>query len=264
MKDAAPWAIHVAHLWRRAANQIRYPFVASAVELRAGGRIMSGPFRGLRAPHSGISWTHYIQMLGLYEKSLVPAIEAVVARQPAVIVDVGSHWGYYALGLAMRCPRSRVVAYEMDRSRAQLPQRYGRLNGLERRLEVRGVCTIEELAADLAGLKGAFLLMDVEGAEDTLLDPVRVPGLRHTEIIVELHDSMVPGVTERLRAAFASTHQEVLLQYENASIETVMTGSMIKHRLFRNVINRLMDERRASLMCWLYLKPNEQLTPTVP
>ena len=65
---------------------------------------MSGPFRGLRAPHSGISWTHYIQMLGLYEKSLVPAIEAVIARQPAVIVDVGSHWGYYALGLAMRCP----------------------------------------------------------------------------------------------------------------------------------------------------------------
>ncbi len=64
---------------------------------------MSSPFRGLRAPHSGISWTHYIQMLGLYEKSLVPAIEAVVARQPAVIVDVSSHWGYYALGLAMRC-----------------------------------------------------------------------------------------------------------------------------------------------------------------
>lgn len=90
-----------------------------------------------------------------------------------------------------------------------------------------------------------------------LLNPVRVPGLQHTEIIVELHDSMVPGVTERLRAAFAPTHQEALLHQENASIETVMTGSMIKHRLFRNVINRLMDERRAGLMSWLYLKPNE-------
>lgn len=53
-------------------------------------------------------------------------------------------------------PRSRVVAYEMDRSRGPFLQKYGRLNGLERRLEVRGVCTMEELAADLAGLKGAF------------------------------------------------------------------------------------------------------------
>jgi len=218
---------------------------------------MSGPFRGLRAPHSGISWFHYIQMLGLYEKSLVPAIEAVIARQPAVIIDVGSHWGYYALGLAMRCPRSRVVAYEMDHSRARLLQKYGRLNGLDGRLEVRSLCTIEELAADLKGLDGAFLLMDVEGAEDTLLNPVHVPGLRHTEIIVELHEAMVPGVTERLRAAFAATHQEVLLYQESASIETVMTGPIIKHRLFRNVISRLMDEQRAGLMSWLYLKPNK-------
>ncbi len=60
---------------------------------------------------------------------------------------------------------------------------------------------------------------------------------------------MIPGVTRRLRTAFASTHQEVLLQYESASIETVMTGSVIKHRMFRNVINRLMDERHASLDC---------------
>lgn len=113
-------------------------------------------------PHSGISPGHYSQMLGLYEKPLVPAIEAAIARQPGVIVDVGSHWGYYALGLAMCCPQSRVVAYEMDHFRAALLRKYGRLNDVEKRLEVRGACTIESLAADLAGLTEPFLFMDVE------------------------------------------------------------------------------------------------------
>lgn len=256
IKNVAPWVVHATRLLRRVTNQVRYPIVASAVELQAGGRIMSGPFKGLRAPHSGLSPGHYTQMLGLYETSLVPAIEAIIARQPAVIIDVGSHWGYYALGLAMRCPQSRVVAYEIDPSRTELLRKYGRLNDVGGRLEIRGACTVESLAQDLAGSADAFLLMDVEGAEDVLLDPVRVPGLEQAEIIVELHDSLVPGVTDRLRAAFARTHREVLLHHEAVSIEPVMTGWTVEHHLLRGIVSRLMDEGRETQMSWLHLSPN--------
>ena len=255
LKDVAPWALHAAHLWRRAANQIRYPVVASAIDMQARGHIMSGPFKGLRAPHSGISPGHYTQILGIYETALIPAIEAVIARQPGVIIDVGSHWGYYALGLALRCPRSRVVAYEMDHSRAQLLRKYRALNGIGERVEVRGACSAESLASDLAGIDEPFLLMDVEGAEDALLDPVCVPPLRHAEIIVELHETVVPGITNRLRTAFAPTHRETLLQHQEGAIETVMAGPVVEHPLLRRVAHRLIDEGRETAMSWLHLQP---------
>lgn len=263
VKDAAPWAIHALHLWHRAANQVRYPVVASALELQSAGRVMGGPFEGLRAPHSGISPGHYTQLLGLYEEALAPAILGVIARQPSLIVDVGSHWGYYALGLAMRCPRSRVVAYEADRLRAQLLRRYSRLNRVGDRVEVRGACSVESLAADFSQAANPFLLMDVEGAEDVLLDPVGVPGLRRAEIIVEVHDALVPGVTERLRAAFASTHRQTPLSEKDADIVAVMAQLGVNHRLFRRATERLMDVGRDAQTSWLHLMPHAQHAGTI-
>jgi hypothetical protein len=84
-------------------------------------------------------------LAGVYERSLIPPIGAVIARQPHVMINAGAHWGYYALGLAMRCERSSVVAYEMDRSRADVFRKYRRLNNLETRVALRGVCTPDSL-----------------------------------------------------------------------------------------------------------------------
>ena len=103
IKDAVPWAVHARRLGRWTTNQIRYPIVSSALELQARGRIMNGPFKGLRAPSTGISPGYYTQLAGVYERSLIPTVEAVIERQPQVMINAGAHWGYYALGLAMRC-----------------------------------------------------------------------------------------------------------------------------------------------------------------
>jgi len=74
-------------------------------------------------------------------------------------------------------------------------------------------------------------------------------------LIVELHESIVPGVTSRLRAAFAPTHQEALLHHQSGAIETVMTAPIVKHRLLRRTVDRLMDEGRETAMSWLHLQP---------
>jgi hypothetical protein len=236
---------------------MRYPIVSSALEWQARGRIMNGPFKGLRAPTSGISPGYYTQLAGVYERSLFPPIEAVIARQPPVMINAGAHWGYYALGLAMRCGSSWVVAYEMDRSRADVFRKYRRLNDLEARVELRGVCTPDSLERDVAGSEGPFVIMDVEGAEDVLLDPERVPGLRRAEIIVELHEHLVPGVTERLRARFTESHEQILLQDEADSIDPRMIGWLPRHQLLRGVLDRMMEDGREPMMSWLHLLPKE-------
>lgn len=155
IKDAAPWAVKAHRFGRWTTNQIRFPIVSSALELQARGRIMNGPFKGLRAPSTGIGPDYYTQLVGVYESTLIPTIETIIARQPRILVNVGAHWGYYALGLAMRCDQSHVVAYEMDRSRADVLRKYRRLNELEKRVRLRGVCTPESLERDIAESEGS-------------------------------------------------------------------------------------------------------------
>jgi hypothetical protein len=257
IKETAPWVMPGVRLGRWAKNQISYPVVASSIELRAAGRIMSGPFKDLRAPGSGTGGAgYYAELLGIYETSLVPVIESVIARAPKTIVDAGSNWGYYALGLAMRCPNSKIIAYEIDTVRANLLRKYRSRNDLEGRVEVRGACTVDALERDLAEPADSFLLMDVEGAEDVLLDPSQAPALRKTEILVELHDQFVPGVTRTLQKRFADTHVQELLFVEHTSVGAALLGWVAESAVSRPVVARMMDEGREADMAWLHLSPS--------
>ncbi len=47
--------------------------------------------------------------------------------------------------------------------------------------------------------------MDVEGAEDFLLQPY-IAGIDRAEMLVELHEGAVPGITERLESRFDKSH----------------------------------------------------------
>lgn len=217
---------------------------------------MSGPFKGLRAPGSGTGDAHYTFLLGIYERSLVPVIEAVIARAPATIIDVGAGWGYYALGLAARCPGSQVIGYEIDPTRADLIRKYRRLNGLDERVDVRGACTVEALAQDVAAAPDLFLLMDVEGEEDVLLDPMRAPSLRRAEILVELHEGLVPGITRRVKERFSRTHVQVLLHSQPALVTHELVGWTADYAVLRRIAARMVDEGRETETSWLHLSPD--------
>jgi len=137
----------------------------------------------MRYARSGQGVTgRFSELLGIYEACLVPVIEEVIARQPHTVINVGAAYGYYELGFAWRCPDSHIIAYEVDRTRSNLMQKYCTMNRLEARVELRGECTSASLRQDLRRAPGAFLIMDVEGAEDTLLYPDTCD-FEHSEIV---------------------------------------------------------------------------------
>jgi predicted O-methyltransferase YrrM len=145
-------------------------------------------------------------------------IEDIVERRPRTIIDVGACYGYYALGFAKRCPATNVIAYELDPTHRNIIRKYSRLNRIASQVEVRGECTVASLAADLSQRPGSLVFMDVEGAEDALLCPDQAPGLRHAEIVVELHEMFVPGITTRLLNQFAETHRGRLIRQTRSEI----------------------------------------------
>ena len=250
-KHAIPQIVHLARFGRLMANQVRYPIVGTCLDW--GGMIIGGPFRGMRYPRSGIG--NYFEVIGTYEQCLIPLVEQIIQRQFRVIIDVGACYGYYALGFAKRCPAARVIAYELDATRQDLIRKYARWNKLEARVDVRGECTTADLDADLSDGHGALVFMDVEGAEDALLHPDKAPGLRRAEIVVELHEMFVPGVTGRLSDRFAETHRSTLIRQTPSELTKALDAPDTVNRLLRSYWNRMTTEDRATEMAWLHFVP---------
>src|SRR5258708_4505437 len=103
-------------------------------------RVRSGPFAGMRYVDNSVGSAYLPKLLGTYERELAEVIEEACRLRPELIIDLGAAEGYYAVGLALRNPQARVVAFEQqDIGRAAL-WRMAQLNGVADRIEIHGRC----------------------------------------------------------------------------------------------------------------------------
>lgn len=220
-----------------------------------GWRVIAGPFRGLRYVPEGVGSVLPAKLLGAYERELRPQIARLVARAPDVIVNIGAGEGYYAIGLARCLPQTRVIAYEGNPHGRELISRLATLNGVAARVEVRGLCAMGDLKAALEGTQRPVVVIDAEGAEEELLDPVRAPDLARCAILVEVHDFIAP-LGELLLGRFSATHrhQEIWSQPRLARDLPGLTR-LIAFTPWRSRAVAAMDERRPGPMRWFWLEP---------
>jgi len=176
-----------------------------------GGIVAGGPFRGLRYIRESVGSAWAPKMLGTYEKELWPVIDVLIGRRPRWIIDVGAAEGYYAVGLAMRLGAAQVVAFEADEDSHPILLKLAELNGVADRITVRGCCTSQTLDSVLDEIPSPAIICDVEGAEYELMDPVRIPALTRSDILVELHEFHRPDMADVLRRRFSGTHDIELI-----------------------------------------------------
>jgi len=217
-------------------------------------RVASGPFRGMRYVHESVWSAFYPKLLGTYEKELWPILEYIITCYPRTVINIGTGEGYYAVGLARRLPLARIVCFEQPWRRYHgLLRRLAKLNNVTNRLEVHGRCTVDLLAANFGSARPTFVLCDVEGAEDELLDPAIIPALRCAYILVEVHDGDVPGVSTRLRERFALTHQiaEISGRSRQPSDWPLNSKSRWEDQ------EDYLWEHRSEQANWLWMAPND-------
>jgi hypothetical protein len=167
--------------------------------------VEAGPFEGLRYP-AGMGTVAAVDLKrqGLYEAPVAPLIAAALERATA-FVDIGSAEGFYAVSAArMGVP---TTAYEASRTQRAAISRLAAANDVS--LEIRRACRTVPKAPP-----GAVCLMDVEGAEATLLDDGAARRLAATVVFVELHEEQVPGVTDQLLQRFRATHESQVVETE--------------------------------------------------
>ena len=104
----------------------------------------------------------------------------------------------------------------------------------------------------MTGVPSPLLICDVEGCEDGLLDPALTPS--RADILVELHDFIVPGVSETLRARFESSHLIQLIHQQPRSRDEFPWRTVVTTLLPRSYQDWAVSEWRPVPMSWLYMR----------
>ena len=227
--------------------------IARAIEPFSHGKIIAGLFQGMPYIKTAAGSAITPKIVGSYEQELIPAMEEVIGRAQkgaySRIVDIGSAEGYYAVGLAFRCPDAQVTVFEGDESARELCLQLATLNGVSERVQIKGYCDVAQLQGYLPA--NAFVLCDCEGSEVDLLDPALVPTLLSAELLVELHDFCRPNATRIITERFAPTHEIQIIDTaprvadSHLSLKSLKKGDQLI----------AMKEHRPGPMQWAWMKP---------
>jgi hypothetical protein len=223
---------------------------------RTGGRVYSGSFAGVRYVADSVGSAYIPKLLGIYEQELSAEVENICRRKPGLIVDIGAAEGYYAVGLAVSNPQAKVIAFEMDPKGQEALHEMSRINQVLNRVEVRGKCEPKDLAGALGNETDPIVICDVEGYEEKLLDPQAVPALAKAAILVELHDFIIPGITEELKRRFESTHRIKHIWQQARSRSQFPWHTFGTRLLPKSYLDWSVSEWRPVQMAWLWMEPN--------
>ena len=189
--------------------------------LRASGQygdeVMRGPFQGMVYPDPE-HWAscRFEKIIGCYESEIHEPIQQLIdfGKHYSDVIIIGAAEGYYAVGFALVFPNAKIWAFEPTGQRVDVMKKLANLNSVdEEQLTIGGFCSPETLA-DLPVGDSPLVICDVDGYEDTIMDPVAVPWLNDADIVLELHDFLAPNVSGKVRKRFQDSHEidEYLLQ----------------------------------------------------
>jgi len=229
--------------WERPHRQI-----LAAVTEDHGYTVQAGPFMGMHYdPGFPTDQALVPRLLGYYEAELHPIIHQAIAKGYDRIIDIGSSEGYYAVGFARRLPEAQVFAFDIDEEMQARCRQMTELNGVKDRVHIRGLCDHSALEEHVT--ERSLIISDCEGGEMNLLDPSQAPSLLKADLIVEVHDHIVPGISKEMIARFQPTHDigivASMLQ-DPRRFECLQSLSSKTQRL-------AVDERRPVPMEWMVM-----------
>jgi hypothetical protein len=224
--------------------------------------VRGGPFAGMRYNNEGYN-VLLPKLCGTYECELVPILRELLKARFDKIVDVGAGDGYYTTGFALHSRAKEIVGYDAAEMAQQMVIQMAAVNGVSSRIRVEGWCHPENLATELRSGEN-FVLMDVEGAEELLLDPQAIRELRESWILFEAHDVIDPGVGGRVVRRFLETHDslEIGARYREPGDITFLPQIYVRY-LRHDLFGRLLERPdRPERMRWFYLSPKGKSLPT--
>jgi hypothetical protein len=234
------------------------PEVARKLLGRYGNAVQSGPFAGLTLTAMTQAEQIGPYLLGVYESELDEAWATVFRGSYNEIIDIGAKFGYYAIGLARRYPTAAVVAFDTDWWARKALREMAAANGT-RHIDVQAFCDPDWLARNTQ--EAALIVSDCEGYEAVLFGPGTIPKLQSATLIIESHDELAAGVTDRLRMAFEETHFVKIYNTDGSRREPASPLEFLTEPERQLAIQEVRPPQ-SWLLCLPKIGPNKQLYET--
>jgi hypothetical protein len=219
---------------------------------QCNGEVQHGLFQGMKIANQS-KWGDGDtggKLLGVYEDELTPRLEQAIEDNHDLVINYGCAEGFYGIGMAMHLPESRVVMIDIDVDSLNIARDNASRNNIIN-IEFSSTCNDLLYFNELLGsATNPLVIMDCEGYEILMLDPVQVPNLKKSSIIVEMHDCIYPGITDQIVERFAETHYigGVSQGAKNLHIDPITGLSDVDKFI-------LVNENRPCTMHWLYIDP---------
>lgn len=219
-------------------------------------RVLHGPFKGMKYPKTqAIGSALFPKLIGSYESEIHSNIEGLLSNNNySEIIDVGCAEGYYAIGMAMRCPDSKIYAFDTNETARDLCWEMAVLNNVEELVLIKTTLT-PELLGTFVFQKRGLIICDCEGYENYLFNDSNLSNLSNCDLIIETHDFKNIEISTYLKQLFSSTHDvqsvyskddiQKALNYNYPELDTYSFED--KKRIFR--------EWRPAIMEWLICTP---------
>jgi SAM-dependent methyltransferase len=209
--------------------------------------VHNGPFHGLKYITRSSGSAFLPKIMGSYEEPIHEWIDQVIRQSYDLIIDVGCAEGYYTTGFASKAPDTKVVAYDIDTEAIQNAKELAMLNQVHN-IEFKSECTHSELNSLCK--ENTLVFCDIEGFENMLLDPEKVPNLKHADMIIECHDFLIEGTTELLVSRFIKTHRIRIIVDYPGKLKQYQTPSAYTNQQF----DRITNEYRQKGTKFMFLK----------
>lgn len=239
------WKLYHVIIFQRVEDQVRQI---------TNNKIVTGPFKGMTYPRMSRGNIHASttpKLLGLYEKELYPSLESMVCNEKYDrIIVIGAADGFYAVGLAIRVPSARVIAFEADvKLRGDLAM-VAECNGVADRIDIRGFCDPASLQS-IGRSERNLIICDCEGGELDLIREEILRGLGQTDLIVECHDMIVPNCTSLIREQLTVSHSVSAVVSAERTLSDIPTDILAKITGRTDEIEFAVREHRHYTMTWL-------------
>lgn len=215
--------------------------------------VQQGPFAGLRyAETSSVGSTLWPKLMGTYESELLPTFQEIRNRNYDSIVDVGYAEGFYLIGLGRLFGDAKLVGFDVEPEAQRLCRLNANVNGISaERLQLLGGFDADDFETVLD--RDALVVVDCEGFENEVIDSVSCEQIARADWLIETHDHLVNGTTEKLRQRLVTTHDVVEVETD----EDFETKRQLLPAKVRDTCNRyeqeaIVTEGRLAKQSWIF------------
>jgi len=239
--------------------ELRIIWIANYIKHFTNNTVNTGLYKGMKI-HNNTFWSQKdisTRLLGLYElevQNVILKIQSTSKLKKKFLINIGGGDGYHAVGLLRSKIFQKSIIFEIDKQGRNIIDINLDINNQKKKARILGEAKKDFLTTDLKSIKlnDCFFLIDIEGAEYSLLDKKNLDKLLNSILLVELHAAQ-KKVYEKFMKTIKNHYNIKIFCTESRDLSKID----FMHDLEDNDRWLAVSEHRGGMMSWIVCIPKK-------